>query len=201
MANPNNKGPGKSQQTTRNRNTAQKRPETSKPLNIELVLFFSSASQCFPPFFFLVARPAAKDRPASTPAPSSRKKTGGSSRQPATRVHAAPINMDDGSDVDGPATASQDCSPPMVNHTRRQSQVPKTSVSSYRRVHAGRRVPDDEEEEVIEEDKTDQENEDEDDIYGGVDGAVGNALGNEVGRLPTFIYLRYMLADNPNSHS
>jgi hypothetical protein len=151
--------------------------------------------------FFSVARPAAEAHPASTrapPAPPSHKKTGGSSRH-ATRIHAAPVDMDDGSDADSPAAASQDHSPSAVTHTRKQVQAPKMSMSSYRCVHAGREVPDDEEE-VMEEDKTDQEDKDEDDIYGGVSSAVGDALGNEVGWLPTFMYLRYMLADDPNSH-
>jgi hypothetical protein len=129
-------------------------------------------------------RSAAEDRRASTPALPGRKKTGG--RPPATRVHAAPASMDDGSDVDvpGPATASQDCNPPAVTRAHRQAQVSSKSTSARRSVPASHRVvPDDsDEEDPIEEDITEpgQEDEDEDDIYGGVDGAVADALGNEV---------------------
>jgi hypothetical protein len=101
------------------------------------------------------------------------------------RVHAAPVVMDDGSDVDMPATASQDRNPPVVTHARRQTQALNKSAS-YRRqsVRTSRRVVPDDEEEVVEEAITDQEDEDEDDIYGGVDSAAaGDALGNEVRQL------------------
>lgn len=99
-------------------------------------------------------------------------------------VHAAPIAMDDGSDADMPATASQDRNPPVVTCARRQVQVPKKSTSARQKVQSHRTVPDDEEE-VTEEDITDQEDKesDEEDIYGGFDGAVGDALGKEVGCL------------------
>jgi hypothetical protein len=98
--------------------------------------------------------------------------------------------MDDESDADVPAsaTASQDGNPPAVTHSHRQAQpaqVPNKSSSARRNVRTSRRiVPDDEEEDVIE-DGTDQEDEleDEEDIYGGLDGAADDALGNEVGQL------------------
>ena len=90
--------------------------------------------------------------------------------------------MNDGSDADVPATASQHRNPPSVTHARRQPQVPNKSTSARRSVHTSQRAVPDDEEEVVE-DITDQEDEDEDDIYGGFDGAVGDALGNEVGEL------------------
>jgi hypothetical protein len=149
-------------------------------------------------------RSAAEERRASTPVPPSRKKTGGPGRPrpPATRVYAAPVAMDDGSEVDLPATPSQDRNPPAVTHARRQAQAPNKSTSARRSVHTSHRIVPDDEEEVIEEDITDQEDEDEDDIYGGVDGAaVGDALGKEVRQLPTGMYFRCMSADDPNSYS
>ena len=181
-ANPSNKDPGNLQQA--NRNKAQRRPRTGKPSNIQLLPFFSPP-HC--PFFFktffLAVRSAAENHPASTPAPPGRKKTGG--RPPIARVHAAPVSMDDESDVSEsmPATAGQDCTPPAVTYTRRQAQAPNKSTSARQSVRTSyRTVPDDEEEE-IEEDITDEEGEDEGvNIYGGFDGAVGDALGNEVGR-------------------
>lgn len=126
-------------------------------------------------------RSAAGNPPASTPALPGRKKAGG--RPPITRVHAAPVAMDDGSDVDVPATASQDGNPSEVTHIRRQAQAPNKSATARKSVYTSHRtVPDDEEEpEEAVEDITDQENEDEDDIYGGIDSAVGDALRNEVG--------------------
>jgi hypothetical protein len=93
--------------------------------------------------------------------------------------------MDDESDADvpAPATASQDGNPPAITHSHRQAQVPNKSSTARRNVRTSRRiVPDDEEEEVTE-DGTDQEDEDEEDIYGGLDGAADDALGNEVGQL------------------
>ena len=52
MAN-HNKGPGKSQHTTGNRNKAQRRPGlgTGKPLNVLLVLF----TLCLTTFFYLLS--------------------------------------------------------------------------------------------------------------------------------------------------
>src|ERR1700733_9167560 len=166
MANPNNKGPGKSQQTTGNRNKAtRRRPGTGKPSNIQLATFPSPPHRPFFTFFIVVCS-AAEDHPESTPAPPGRKKTGG---PPPMRVHAAPVVMDDGSDIDMPATASQDRNPPVVTHTHRQTQALNKSTSYRRSVRTSHRVvPDDEEEE------------DEEDIYGGVDGDV---LGNEVRQL------------------
>jgi hypothetical protein len=182
-ANSNNKGPGSAQQT--NRNKVQGRPGTGMPSNTQLTLFPSLApSHCT---FFLAVRSAAEDRRASTPALPGRKKTGG--RPPATHVHAAPASMDDGSDVEvpGPATASQDRNPPAVTRVHKQSQVSSKPTPARRSVPTSHRVvPDDsDEEDAIEEDTTEpgQEDEDEDDIYGGIDGAVGDALENEVRQL------------------
>ena len=128
--------------------------------------------------------PAAEDDPASTSAPPGRKKSGG--RPPIARVHAAPVAMDDGTEsgVDEPAIASQDRNrPPAVTHARRQAQTSNKSTVARQSVHTSHHAvtDDSDEEEVIEEEITDQE--DEDDIYGGIDGAVGDALGNEVGQL------------------
>ena len=125
-------------------------------------------------------RPTAEDRPASTPALQSRKKTDG--QPPAMHVHAAPRVMDDGSDMDMSATASQVRNPPAVTHARRQAQAIALNKSTASRRTSHRVVPDDEGEEN-EEDITDQEDENEDDIYGGVDSAASNALENEVGEL------------------
>ena len=92
--------------------------------------------------------------------------------------------MDNGSDVDMPATASQDHNPPVITHTRRQAQALNKSMSSRQSVHTSHRTVPDDEEEVVEEDITDQEDEDEDDIYGGIDSAAaGDALGNKVRQL------------------
>lgn len=90
--------------------------------------------------------------------------------------------MDDESDVDMPATASQVRNPPAVTHAHRQAQAPNKSISAHRSVYTSRRVVPDDEEEAVEEGITDQE-EDEEDIYGGIDGAAGDALENEVGWL------------------
>jgi len=99
-------------------------------------------------------------------------------RPPITRVHAAPAVMDDGSDMDMPATASQDHNPQAVTHTCRQSQAPNKSTSAHQHVQTSHcAVPDDEEEVIDEDILSDQEGKDEDDIYG-IDSA---ALGKEVG--------------------
>jgi hypothetical protein len=90
--------------------------------------------------------------------------------------------MDDGSEADVPATASQDRNPPSVTHTRRQAQSLNKSTPVHRSAHTSYRAVPDDKEEVVE-DLTDREDKDEDDIYGGFNGAVGDALGNEVGKL------------------
>ena len=86
--------------------------------------------------------------------------------------------MNDESDVDVPATASKD------RNACRQTHVPNKSTSSRRSVPTSRRVPDDEEvneqEIADQEDEGEDELEDEDDIYGGVDGAAGDVLADEV---------------------
>jgi hypothetical protein len=86
--------------------------------------------------------------------------------------------MDDESDVDRdvPATASQDRNP------RRQAQVPNKSTSARQSVQTSRRAVPDDEEDVIEEDITDQE--DEDNIYEGVDSAT---LENDVGQVSRWV--------------
>ncbi len=170
-ANSNNKGLGRSQQI--NCNKAQRRPGTGKPSNIQLTHFPPPPLHLTELFYFLfMAHSAAEDHPVSTPAPPSHKKTGASGRPPATQVHAAPVAMNDESDVDVPATASQDCNP------HRQAQALNKSTSARRSVQTSHRAVPDDEEEVIEENITDQE--DEDNIYEGVDGAT---LGNDVGQL------------------
>lgn len=104
MANPNNEDPGKSQQTADNRNKVQRRSGTGKHLNIRLALSPLGPLRLTLLFllFFLAARSAAEDRPVSTAAPPSHKKTSG--RPPATRAYTTPVAMDDGSAVDVPAT-------------------------------------------------------------------------------------------------
>ena len=195
-ANLSNKGPGKPQQT--NRNNVQKRPGTGKP-SAHASCAFSTSTELTFFTLFLVVRSTAEDRPASTSAPPGCKKTGG--RPPVTHVHAAPIIMDDGSDVDVPATANQDRNLPAVTHTCRQAQVLKKSTTARQGVHASHRAVVDDEEEVIEQDIiTDQEDEDEDNIY---DGATGDALGNEVGQLSRWhvVQVLYMSADDLNFYS
>lgn len=163
-AKPKTTGSENSQQTNPNKPTVQKRPATGKPSNIQLALPPGSALLFT---HFLVARSAVEDHHASTSASLSRKKIGGR-RTPTSHVHdAPPVPMDDGSGVDVPAIASQDHNLP-VAHARRQAQALNRSTSANTSLRV---VPDDE-------DLTD-----EDDIYGGIEGDVGDALRSEVRRL------------------
>ncbi|KAI0000682.1 hypothetical protein BJV74DRAFT_794362 [Russula compacta] len=89
--------------------------------------------------------------------------------------------MDDGSEVDVPATASQDSSLPAVTHAHRQPQVLtwNKSTSACQSICTSTCTVPDDEEEATEEDLSDQEDEseDKDDLYPGIDSA---ALGNKL---------------------
>ncbi len=89
--------------------------------------------------------------------------------------------MDDESDVDVLVTESWDSDPPEVTHTCRQVQAPNKSTSACQNVHSSHWVVPDDKEEVIDEDRT--EDKDEEGIYGGFNGPIGDALGNKVGLL------------------
>lgn len=182
--NSNKKDPGKPQQA--NRDKAQKKSGTGKPSIFRVTCTSSPfASPLF--LLFLVVRSAAKDRPAPAPAPSGRKKTGG-------RPNAPPITMDDDSDADAPAVASQDRGPSPVTHPRRQPKAaPNESASARQSVRTSYRqvAPDDSDDEeengVDRTDSQDEAEDDDEDIYGGIDGATaGEDLENEVG---CFLYL------------
>ena len=106
--------------------------------------------------------------------------------------------MDDGSEVDMPATASQECNLPVVTHASAhtgQAQVPNKSTLSHRSVCTSNCTVPDDEEEGMEEDLTDQEDEGEDDndidevAAEEVENREENSVGDEVSCSLPKVYL------------